>query len=446
MSRKCLCYAGIFASVLLFLACGTTESAAKDAVALPREALVFSAPERISAEDLPDGFAGLGFKAAKAADSASVVTTKRELKSALRKGGVIYVSGMIDLSEGMLPEVGGGSTAALDEFVKEKSSGKYSTYKAFMDAYVAACTGGTDDTSSGSKKSPMYGVQHDLYYAYRDKIYVRIPSNTVLIGIDGASGFMGGSIMIDGVSNVVLRNLVIQDGYDPFPHHEANDGYNAEYDAVAVDNAKNVWIDHCTFADTKTVTHVRTGGSLDEKWQTYDGLCDITNASANITISYCKFMNHDKTMLIGSSDSESISNKSRTVTLHHNYFYNCGQRLPMVRLTTVHAYNNYFDVDKSAPYKSQYALGVRYNALIQSEANYYGSGTGYSMSGHASKQGSVYSVGDIDKSANGRKSGQFVFSKTALFELPYSYAAIPAEDVPEFVKAQAGSGVLPVER
>mgnify|MGYP002623667146 FL=1 len=404
-----------------------------------------SAAESISAGDVPDGFAGQSFSFANIkTDSAVTVSSKRNLLNALKKGGVIYVDGMIDLSEGMFPEKSGEANAALDAFVQKNSN--YSSYAEYRDAYVAACTTSTEESAKSSSKSPLYETMHSLNMAYKSVILLSVPSDTVIIGLTADSGFSGGSVSISKASNVVLRNLVIRDAYDPFPHHEANDGFNSQHDCVLVENSSNVWIDHCTFYDTKEQTYVKTGGSVSEKWVTYDGLCDITKESTNVTVSYCKFMDHNKTMLIGSSDSEKIDAANRKVTLHHNYFYNCASRLPMVRLSTIHLYNNYYDASPNSPYGNSYALGVRYNSLIQAEANYYGGGIKNSYSGSAKKPGKVYSVNEIDRSKGKKKSGEFKTSKTPLFDIPYSYDALPADKVQDYVKENAGAGKLPVVR
>ncbi len=405
------------------------------------------AEQVISASDLPDGFAGTAAILEKINTKTPVtVSNKKDLLNAVKKGGLIFVDGMIDMSEGMMPKEAGGSSPALDSFVKSHSN--FATYREYRDAYVAACSNETEDTSKGgSKQSKLYETMHGMNGVYGSIIRLILQSNTMIIGLTEESGFFGGSVSVKNVSNVILRNLTIRDAYDPFPHHEANDGYNAENDTIVVDGSKNVWIDHCTLGDTVAVSHVMTGGKFDEKWQTYDGLCDIKSTSDNVTVSYCKLMNHDKTMLIGASDSENMTPENRKVTLHHNYFYNCGQRLPMVRLTTVHTYNNFFEVDKTAPYKSKYALGVRFNALIQSENNFYGAGTSYSFDGASgSKQGTVYFVGDIDKSNNGKNAGKFKTSTSPLFKIPYKYEAIPADKVPDFVKANAGAGKASVKK
>ena len=97
----------------------------------------------------------------------------------------------------------------------------------------------------------------------------------MIIGLGTNSGLKGGSINISGVSNVAVRNLTIQDAYDPFPHHEKDDGFNAQLDCIVIQGTtSNIWIDHCTLKDTMYYKKVAISGGS-EKWQTYDGLCDI---------------------------------------------------------------------------------------------------------------------------------------------------------------------------
>ena len=102
--------------------------------------------ERISASDMPDGFASVGFSSAKINFAEkTTVSTKAELLAALKKGGVIFVNGMIDLSDGMLSDEGGGSTPALDDFVRKNS--EFSSYDEYKAAYTAACTLSTEDSN-----------------------------------------------------------------------------------------------------------------------------------------------------------------------------------------------------------------------------------------------------------------------------------------------------------
>lgn len=401
---------------------------------------LFSWSESITKNDIPIGFASQG-KWRINNKKPITVSTKKEFFAALNHGGVIYIDGMIDLSDGMMVKNKDIPTA-LDDFVKSRTSGKY-TYEQFVTAYSNSCSIDTDDSKVGKQgNSKLAETLWDLNHAYGDKIRAKIQSDTCIIGLGQNSGFTGGSLSIRDVHGVVLRNLVIQDGYDPFPHHESFDGYNAQHDAVSIINSWDVWLDHCTLRDTQEIRTVLTGGDVQEKWQTYDGLCDITSESKNITVSYCQFESHDKTMLIGSSDSEQIGVK-RTITLCYNIFRNCGQRLPMVRLSNVHIYNNYFVTDSNTRYKSQYAVGVRYCANIISQNNYFEQ-VAWSFSGNEKKPGSVYSVDDIDKSINGKKIGQFTIAKKPLFDIPYSYNLLTASSVPDTLKHQAGAGILEV--
>ena len=137
-------------------------------------------------------------------------------------------------------------------------------------------------------------------------------------------------------------------------------------------------------------------------------------------------------MLIGSSDSDG-SNSSRTITLHHNYFLNCGQRLPMVRNSKLHVFNNYYDTS-SPYYTQQYCIGVRKGSLIIAEGNYFGSGIQYSA---RESYGSLYFSGNTDKS-KGQKNTKPVSSKP--FSVPYGYTVESSSNVPNTVKGNAGAG------
>ncbi|MDE6773744.1 MAG: Ig-like domain-containing protein [Treponemataceae bacterium] len=401
----------------------------------------------ISLTDKVLGYAskGTGYKTS----GGTPVTSRAGLVSAISKGGVIIIDGMIDMSEGKLPATGGkstDSTSKLDALVHDTYS-KYANYAAWVEAYSKACTLTTDDDKSGSGNSALQAEVAALNKAYGDFIKLTLKSGTTLIGKGPNCGIRGGSIQISNASNIQIRNLTIQDAFDPFPHHEVKDngttdGYNAQWDGINIQNTcENIWIDHVTFEDTMTLGYVYTQGVQDddhhEKWQTYDGLCDMKDDSTNITISNCIFRNHDKTMLIGSSDSNG-DNTKRFVTLQGNYFYNCGQRLPMVRNTTIHILNNYYDADSNPRYKQQYAVGCRKNSIIYAEANYFGSGVYYSFKDN---DGKLYDSGNTDKASKGmttKSSGSTLFS-TAVKDA-YTYTPVSAEQAKANAIASAGAG------
>lgn len=335
----------------------------------------------ISAADLPSGFASYEAKPNFGGYSGTVVTvsTRSDLLTNAKKGNyVIYVDGMIDMTDGCLPSSAIDDDAELGTFISTKTDGGYRSWSAWRKAYAGACTSSSDYTSTNST---LDGYQSKLVSAWKSLIQIPVASNTTIIGLTSSCGIKGGTISLSGVSNVALRNLVIQDPIDPFPHHEDGDGFNAQYDGITIQGTTDhIWIDHCTFEDTickkfDDFDYPSLQGGSTEMWQIYDGLCDMKDSADYITVSYCIFKNHDKTMLLGSSDSNCSNNNNglRTITLHHNEFLNCVQRLPMVRNTMCHIYNNYYCVDGTA-YSNSYAVGLRAGNEVYAEGNYFGSG------------------------------------------------------------------------
>lgn len=379
----------------------------------------------ISASDTPVGYAAIDTsKIGASSDKIVTVTTKSDLVKYAKDGGyLIYVNGDIDFSDGLIPSSGSkstDSTSAMDSFVAANSS--YSTYNAWLKGETNVGSSADTSTSAISNK-------------YKAKIQVQLASNTAIIGINNPI-LRGASFSVRKIDNIVIRNITVQDTIDPFPHHEDGDGWNAQHDAISIDNATNVWIDHCTLADTLKLGTAANG----EKWQVYDGLCDMKgNSTANITVSYTKFYNHDKTMLIGSSDSDG-DNSMRKITLHHNYFLDCGQRLPMVRNSTIHIFNNVYDTDSNRYYIQQYAVGVRKGSVIYAENNYFGSGIKYSFK---DSYGTLYSSGNNGSTINSTVSGSTLFSSAVN---AYSYSLDSASDAKTSVTNNAGAGVWSVKQ
>lgn len=388
--------------------------------------------------------------------SGTVVSTRSQLLSAVKNGGIIYVSGMIDMTDGMLPSSGTTSTTALDSFIKNvakdlTSTSTYGTVAADVTSYAtwkkwyAANVVSTADQSGVAKSA-----QSKMQNAWKSQIQLSLKPNTTIIGLDKNSGIKGGTISIYNISNVVLRNLKIQDAFDPFPKMEKGDGYNAEWDGVVVDGSKYVWIDHCTFEDTICTTdddfdHVTPsdGVTTKDKWQTYDGLLDVKRASDFVTISYCKFANHDKTSIFGHSDSESADANHLTVTQHHNYFVNCTQRLPRVRYASMHSYNNYF-TNPSGGRSNSYCLGVGANAKIYAEANYFDSTVQYSADEMASSGKIYFASSNVDNSRKGCEPSSVSIGWTPSSQ--YDYTVDSASTLPTIIPANAGAGMWTVER
>ena len=199
-------------------------------------------------------------------------------------------------------------------------------------------------------------------------ITVHVPANTSIIGVDNAK-LKGVNLVLDS-DNVIIRNIQFESPYDYFPAWDPNDGpegnWNSQYDSISIKGGTHIWIDHSSFQDGPETVEKYFG----RKYEHRDGLVDITNEADYITISYSTFANHNKTMLIGSSDSKISDEGKLHVTLHHNYFHDVVQRLPRVRFGQVHVYNNYFASDiTNGEYAYAYALGVGKKSQIYAENN-----------------------------------------------------------------------------
>lgn len=237
-------------------------------------------------------------------------------------------------------------------------------FDAFDRAYDPA-TWGRDDP-----EGPLEEARKRSARRQADAVVVRLPSNTTLIGAAPGAGFERGMVFLDKVSNVVIRDLRFSDAYDLFPEWQPRDNehgeWNSEYDTLSLRGATRVWVDHCHFDDGKRADRLEPV-RLGQRVQHHDGLLDITNESDLITVSWCRFQAHDKTMLIGSGDGRASDEGKLRVTLHHNHFHGCKERTPRVRYGRVHVVANLFSADRAEDFG--YSLGVGIKSRLYSEFN-----------------------------------------------------------------------------
>jgi pectate lyase len=302
------------------------------------------------------------------------VTNRAELIAALNNGvfsstspsnpsnepKIIYVDGTIDMNVD-----DNNQSLTCEDYYR----GTY-TLEAFLAAYDPAVWGKV--APSGDLEAARLLSRN----AQQDRVRIRPGSNTTIVGVDKHATIRGGWFDIRGSSsvnrtNIIIRNLTFEDTSDCFPAWAPTDGalgsWNALYDAVSLRDSNHVWIDHNTFVDRDTVdsTLPHYFGVL---YQVHDGLLDITNASNYVTVSWNRFVNHDKVMLIGSSDSASADVGKLKVTIHHNLFENLGQRAARVRYGQVHIYNNFYRI--SNPENYVYSWGVGKESAIYAENNF----------------------------------------------------------------------------
>jgi pectate lyase len=305
------------------------------------------------------------------------VTNRAELIAALNNGVTSSTSPSNPSNEAKIIYVSGTIDGNVDDANQPLACTDYYrngyTLEAFLATYDPAVWGRV------APSGPLETARVASQQAQQARVRIRPGSNTTVIGIGKNPTLKGVWLDIRGTAgvansrtNIIVRNLTFIDTFDCFTAWAPTDGalgsWNAQYDSISLRDSNNVWIDHNTFedrasADAKQPLHF---GVL---YQVHDGLLDITNASDLVTVSWNRFLNHDKVMLIGSSDSASADRGKLRVTLHHNLFKGVGQRAPRVRFGQVHLYNNHYDLRDLPSY--QYSWGVGIESAIYAEENFF---------------------------------------------------------------------------
>ncbi|WP_344425195.1 pectate lyase family protein [Streptomyces lavendulocolor] len=315
-----------------------------------------------------DGWAssGTGTTGGTKADAAHTftVSTRAQLVKALGSVSdttprIIRINGMID--------------ANTDDSGKKLTCADYALGTGYsLSAYLKAY----DPATYGRSKLPS-GTQERARAAAQAKqgknIILKVPANTTIVGVPGTNaGLTGAMLQIQNVDNVIVRNLTFAATEDCFPQWDPTDGddgnWNSNYDSVSLRGATHVWADHNTFTDAP---HFDSANPkyFGREYQIHDGALDITKGSDLVTVSRNRFTNHDKTMLIGSSDTDSVG-KLR-VSIHHNVWKGIMQRAPLARIGQIHIYNNYYDVTPLNGYTPQYSINSRAKAQVVAENNYW---------------------------------------------------------------------------
>ncbi|GAA2558571.1 hypothetical protein GCM10010435_32030 [Winogradskya consettensis] len=227
---------------------------------------------------------------------------------------------------------------------------------------------------------------------------LRVRSNKTIIGNAG-SAIVGCGLNINGDKNVIIRNLTFR-GWD-------DDAINVQTSAT------NIWIDHNTFSDG------------------YDGAVDIKRGSDFVTVSWNHVFDHDKSMLLGHSDSNASQDTGHLrVTYHHNWFDASTQRHPRVRFgNPVHVYNNYYYNNSGYGVASTEGAGV----LVENNS-FEGVADPYHLGEADSGPGTLVARGNLLVNSGAGQTGGSVAS------IPYSYTADAASAVKSAVTASSGAG------
>lgn len=252
----------------------------------------------------------------------------------------------------------------------------------------------TAATSSGAKVIVVKGT-------ITGNTVIKVASDKTILGADSKAILSGVGLRMNGVTNVIVRNLTIKKVL-------ASAG-----DAIGIQASKNVWIDHCDLSSDR-----------DHDKDYYDGLLDVTHASDYVTLSNNFLHDHWKASLVGHSDSNGSEDKGHlTVTYVGNFFYNLNSRGPSYRFGTGHIYNNYYlSVSDGINTRQGAQLLVENNVFVDSDKPLYSTDAGYAYA----------SGNDFGDGKNTALTG-------TLKSVPYSYTKVAASAVYSAVYGTAGA-------
>jgi len=220
------------------------------------------------------------------------------------------------------------------------------------------CTYSDNSCSVNGKREQILNVStycsgkttYDITYDAAGPAPMRVGSNKTLIGIGANAGIKGKGLMITGgVSNIIVRNLSITD---------INEGVIWAGDAITIDNASKIWIDHNHIARIgrqMIVTGWGTAANVTLSNNFLDGTTDYGH--------YCDGRHYWTMLLVGENQS---------ITLIGNKIYNTSGRSPELGKQstassggTVHLVNNLYD--------QNYYMGIRTSDDVLSfiEGNYF---------------------------------------------------------------------------
>jgi pectate lyase len=245
---------------------------------------------------------------------------------------------------------------------------------------------------------------------------IEISANKTIRGVGANSGISGTTLNIEDMNpaNVIIQNLNIR-------------GVPGN-DAIQVESASHVWIDHNTMSST-----------IEDDVDFYDGMMDFTHAADYITVSWNVIRDHWKTSLVGHSDGNGSEDRGHLrITYHHNWFDRTFERSPRVRFgETVHVFNNYYsNVNNNA---DSYAIASVMDAGTLVEGNVFENvqQACWSASGYADSD-----PGRLVARDNSLTNSGPCEVNGSVAPIPYTYTADGSGTVKSSVTAGAGAGKL----
>ncbi|GAB2823892.1 pectinesterase family protein [Streptomyces daliensis] len=235
---------------------------------------------------------------------------------------------------------------------------------------------------------------------------IKVASDKTIVGAGNSGEIVeGGFFLGQGVHNVIIRNLTIRDTYDG-----DWDGKEHDWDAIQMDGAHHVWIDH------NDLTHME------------DGLVDSRKDTTNVTVSWNRFEQHNKAFGIGWTE-----NVTADLTIHHNWFRETQQRNPSTdNVAHAHLYNNYLLDEPDGEVASAYGNWSRGHTKMVLENSYF---DGFHDPYMADETAELVQRGSITKNTSGRTDTRGDAFDPHDF---YDYTLDPAKDVPALLRESSG--------
>jgi pectate lyase/predicted neuraminidase/lysophospholipase L1-like esterase len=162
---------------------------------------------------------------------------------------------------------------------------------------------------------------------------IDIGNNKTIIGVGSDATLRDCQLNLhDGSYNNIVRNLTI--------HDNGTDGISV------ASKTHHIWIDHCDVSNCG------------------DGLIDMKHQSDNLLITWNRFSNHHKTMLINSGTGKPADIGTLNTTLHHNWWDGSDTRNPRCGYGKIHVFNNLYN-------NNDYCIGLHSGTLVYVEKNYF---------------------------------------------------------------------------
>ncbi|KUL24455.1 pectinesterase family protein [Streptomyces regalis] len=297
------------------------------------------------------------------------------------------------------------ATAAADGFASLNSRGQNGTYGG-RDGQIVTVKTQADLEKYATAAEPYVIVVAGTINMNPVGKEIKVQSDKTIVG-SGTSGHIvgGGFFLGSGVHNVIIRNLTIRDAYQGVWNDKDHD-----FDAVQMDGAHHVWIDH------NDLRHMA------------DGLIDVRKDSTNVTVSWNRLSNDNKAFGIGWTD-----NVVTDITIHHNWIRETEQRNPSTdNAAHAHLYNNFLEDVAGTDIKSSYGNYSRGKTKMVLENSYF-----QGINNPVIKDGTATLVqrGSVFSGTSGRnESGGTAFDPKAY----YSYTLDAAANVPSLLKSGAG--------